>query len=458
MKISQHPCIHAGILLHLIMAVPISTTLGDEIVQQRVEGSHSLFPEEAAIPSGARQILSDLDGISNIQLGRDGTRLLVEFSKRIIVGNGDTAGVTVQGKDGNRYRLSTAGAIYDRKSQMLLSSIDEDLTHCQQFEMHEDLVAVTMFTPQLAEKKSKPEEMAAKLQPQSVSSPQGPQGTYDIRLYDTSRKDWRWIAGISQSGYEKIAFSKDGQTVLSTEFQRNSLVFKTWDSKTGELLRTVDGPQLSSSDSHNDFESQVLENLGFENKTNLSTQDIKLCISDDVSLAAYWFEEMPVKICDVETGRVIRSIDLGQHVEQVAFSPTGKQLALAVHATPKSVVSVWDVKSGERVLSIVDLAYRLGFSPDGTKLWTSDVLDKSVYLQRQETRGRNPLENSGGAEASYNVSVWDCSNGKRVRKIETGLFRTGVVAFLSESELMTTGTLGNLSRIYVWDLKSDAVP
>jgi WD40 repeat protein len=85
-------------------------------------------------------------------------------------------------------------------------------------------------------------------------------------------------------------------------------------------------------------------------------------------VAAYFYERKKIRIFDVASNRLLRSLDPGDYVKSLAFSPDGKTLAIATLKT----VHLWDVTEGEERLTLnftppgdEDLWRQVAFSPDG---------------------------------------------------------------------------------------------
>jgi WD40 repeat protein len=78
-----------------------------------------------------------------------------------------------------------------------------------------------------------------------------------------------------------------------------------------------------------------------------------------------------VRIWDIKSGNVIRTIKLPGGGHSVAYSPNGKWLAVGTVARRKGQISIFDPKSGEELLSWqaeIDGARQLVFHPDGKLL------------------------------------------------------------------------------------------
>ncbi len=112
---------------------------------------------------------------------------------------------------------------------------------------------------------------------------------------------------------------------------------------------------------------------------------------------------------DLETGRERLNLDV-PYVATLAFSPNGRRLACGISAAPGRAetgeLRVWDVASGERVLTR-KLAHGhvggLAYSPDGTSLAIAvgDVGEAGMIEVLNADSGRERL-----ALAGHRYMIW----------------------------------------------------
>lgn len=103
-----------------------------------------------------------------------------------------------------------------------------------------------------------------------------------------------------------------------------------------------------------------------------------VAFSPDGSLLASGGIDPTVKIWDVKSGQLIRSLQSGEGVMDVIFSPDG---TLVASAGSDSTLKLWDVTSGKllKTLAHPDELMTVAFSLDGTLL-VSGSYDKLIYL------------------------------------------------------------------------------
>lgn len=116
----------------------------------------------------------------------------------------------------------------------------------------------------------------------------------------------------------------------------------------------------------------------------------------------------------------------GAAIGRIAFSPDGTRVAIAGHST---WISVWDVVTGERKLTIegkLGSVYGLAWSPDGKWIASTDV------------------KNS--------VSLWDAVTGKHVKRLAPHSNQIRGIAFSTDSVLLASAVRGRSPRI--WDVRT----
>ncbi len=161
------------------------------------------------------------------------------------------------------------------------------------------------------------------------------------------------------------------------------------------------------------FYCNLLENQKDIVKTRFS--------SDGKSIAAA-STDFAVRIFDVETRQIIRTINTEGVVYCIAFSPDGRLLA---GAGADNRLKVWDIGSGRRILNAAHHTGRIRdvcFSPDGRWIATASK-DKRVVF-------------------------WNADNGKPVKDIrDFGAEVTGV-SFSNESNYLITVSGGGRIGVY----------
>jgi WD40 repeat protein len=196
---------------------------------------------------------------------------------------------------------------------------------------------------------------------------------------------------------DSLAFSHDGRLLAATGDPPNTVV---WNVATRKIVRLL-GPAGDSGASG-------------------------LALSPDDRLVATAGLDGLVRVYELKTGRVIGTDRSSGSLQDIDFSPNGKQLAAASLA-PEIVI--WNVerRAHERTIHHGDATLAIRYSPDGKAIATGDI--------------------------SGNVEFWDPSYGRRVGPTLGG--HNALVLSLSfnpsGTQLATTSGDGNFR---LWDVAS----
>ena len=155
-----------------------------------------------------------------------------------------------------------------------------------------------------------------------------------------------------------------------------------------------------------------------------------VAFSPDGSHLASASTDKTVKLWDVATGNIIRSLTHQDYVLSVAFSPDG---ALLASASTDRTLKLWDVVTGKEMRSFKGTSSDslcVTFSPDGARL--------------------------ASANRDNTVRLWDIATGNQIRTLEGGhTIRTGSVsgahsvAFSPDGALLASAS--NDETLKLWD-------
>jgi WD40 repeat protein len=288
-----------------------------------------------------------------------------------------------------------------------------------------------------------------------------------------------------------LSFSPDGKTLASTG---HDFTIKLWDVATGTEFRTLkghsapvtavafspDGKILASAS--RDYTIQVwdvatgavLHTLKVE-RSEFATQPgdwaiaFSVAFSPDGKILASGNYDNTVKLWDIATGAVLRSLDGHSHMAHaVAFSPNGKTLASGSY---DSTIKLWDVATGAVLRTLkghLAPVSSVAFSPDGETL-ASGSWDKSTKLWQVSTgtelhtlEGRTNRVNSvafsrdGKTVASvndgYNVELSDVATGTKLRTLRGHFQMVYAVAFSPDGKTLASGSYDLTIRL--WDIST----
>jgi WD40 repeat protein len=204
------------------------------------------------------------------------------------------------------------------------------------------------------------------------------------------------LTGQAHSVIRSVAFSPDGALLVSAGRYGDKSI-KLWDVLTGAEVSTLFG------------HGSTVESVVF---------------SPGGMLLASGGWDSTVKLWDVSTGSLLRTLGHDNGVADVAFSPDGTLLAAGSHG---GTAKVWEVSSGREIhtLKHKDSVYGVAFSPDGTLLVTASG-DKTLKL-------------------------WQVSTGREVRTLSEDS-HVYSVAFSPDGTLLASGSSSGM--VTLWGVSS----
>jgi RNA polymerase sigma factor (sigma-70 family) len=249
-------------------------------------------------------------------------------------------------------------------------------------------------------------------------------GSHVLRLIDTATGRVRWSLPDADSaegytpGMRPLAFSPDGKALMLPAAQGVRLL----DPATGGETRRVSsryGMLRSIAFSPDGKEIALAIGGGaafYEAATGKEQREI-LCAGctaswlyyapDGRSVALPGATASRIRLCDVATGKEIRSLENGSEVTAVAFAPAGQTLA----AVGKDrVVRVWNIATGKEIHAL----------PEGTAEPGRDALAVLAFSSDGKVLAAGTSDDS--------IALWDTASGKALRRLKghtwmvTGLF------------------------------------
>jgi WD40 repeat protein len=231
-----------------------------------------------------------------------------------------------------------------------------------------------------------------------------------------------------------VAYSPDGKQLATAGRDTTA---KIWDAATGTELVTLRSHSQSIEDVAFSPDGKILATASDDKTVKLweveSWKELRtLDVNDDIVWSISFSAdgrllatagEATAKVWDVDTGQLL--LTLKGQTGPVAFSPVGNQLAtLSDDGTTK----IWDVETWEEILSLPYAANTLAFSPDGKRLatantelkvWDVTTGDELVGATGFTAIVRGIAFNPDGSQIATGgqdgtVVLWDSQTGKRL--------------------------------------------
>jgi WD40 repeat protein len=248
-------------------------------------------------------------------------------------------------------------------------------------------------------------------------------------------------------GFMAAAFSADGK-VLATS---SGDALRIWEVDTGQEVRSWQGHHFGA-------DAVTL------------TADGQVLVSKS---AARVGRDLAVRVWDARTGKLRHEFPCGQNWQAVCLSPSGHQVAILNGEA--HTITVWDLKSGERVRQFLTVRDsnegRLDFHPDGKSLFVTSMGDRGglrrydavtgtdlgMVVAQEEILGPKAVAVSKDfavvATITGNdgvVRFWDLGTGKVKGTVTPGDKRLWAIALSPDGKVLATQAQGRKPSFVFW--------
>ena len=236
-----------------------------------------------------------------------------------------------------------------------------------------------------------------------------------------------------------VAFAPDGSTLASGSYDKT---IKTWDARSGELLRTLEGHKW------------IVYSVAF---------------APDGNTLVSGSHDKTIKLWDARSGALLRTLE--GHTSwfwSVAFAPEGNTLA---SGSSYDTVKLWDARSGDLLRTLEGhkwIVHSVAFAPDGNTLasgsWDSTIklwdAHSGALLRTLEghtswvrsvafTPDGSTLASGSGDKT---IKLWDARSGELLRTLEGHTDSVRSVAFAPDGSTLASSSLDK--TIKLWDAHS----
>lgn len=309
-----------------------------------------------------------------------------------------------------------------------------------------------------------------------------------VKLYRPSTGMWIMDKTLSNTLYKaKRIFWLPESPVLLMQLIDSSLVYWSAESQQ-EILRTqptIGEPPLAWSPDGRTIASNSTYTsiLLWDAESGMPVLPIP-CLNpywlswspDGKTIAASFYEEKTVKLFDASTGEELKTYLTSAKLTRIAWSPDGKKLASGSY---NNIAYVWDVGEQKEthlqyhLLDTEEFLEQITWSPDSRYLasvsgnfvagiprdivvWDVETGDKVLTIPDIGPRGALSWSPDGKFIAAGSVSIWDASTGKFVRSYSGHEYFPDTIAFSPDGQYLLSISSAD-HAFFIWNVSTGSL-
>ena len=301
-----------------------------------------------------------------------------------------------------------------------------------------------------------------------------------IRLWNVYTGQLRVTLTRYVNDVNAIAFSSDGKTLAIA----NANEILLWDAETGQqhtrlaghagsvkaMAFMSDGKQLVSVSQ--DGTLRIWDILMGQHKSfdvGLNEYPNVAFSSDGKTLAVAHKYIRRIELWDTDTGQFLRAFRTAGSVDTLAFSPSGRMLALATTSSSgwsDYPIELWNAQTGEPLATFSGHTWIIGalaFSPDGEtlisggwndmiKVWSVETGEPRVTLQGHVDWVSVVAFSPDGStlasgSSNHTIQLWDMDSQRYKTTLEAYAFHVWGLTFSPDGQLLVSGSS---EEVLIW--------